>query len=133
MNVGVESPMSVPSYVNISPLDAPDCNPGILKEVILASPKVISLFAFEAEGAEFAPIIMLLFPLTPAPPELSPTRTLSSPDITVPADLPTATLLSPEPEPPALVLLIVFHFHNQEKYFELHLHLPLLYIQHMYC
>ena len=36
--------------------------------------------AFEAEGAEFAPIIMLLFPLT-IPPELSPTRTLSSPEM----------------------------------------------------
>ena len=38
---GVANPISVPSYVSTSPLDAPDCRPGILKEVILASPKVI--------------------------------------------------------------------------------------------
>lgn len=44
VELGVAYPISVPSNVKTSPLEAPDCNPGILNEVILVSPKVISLF-----------------------------------------------------------------------------------------
>ena len=37
--------------VNTSPSDAPDCNPGILSEFTLVSPKVISLLTLLLEGS----------------------------------------------------------------------------------
>lgn len=75
--VGVENPMSVPSYVNTSPLDAPEVNPGILNEVTLASPSVISFVAVAAEGSALYPKTVKLLPDV----------------IVLPADCPTAVLL----------------------------------------
>ena len=49
--VGAESVISVPSYVNTSPLDAPEASPGILKDVTLELPKVISFVAVPDEGS----------------------------------------------------------------------------------
>ena len=51
--VGVDSVIFVPSYVNTSPLDAPDCRPGILKEVTSVLPKVISLSTVAELGCAF--------------------------------------------------------------------------------
>ena len=48
---GAASVISVPLNVNTSLVDAPDCNPGILNEVMFALPKVISFVEEPLEGS----------------------------------------------------------------------------------
>jgi hypothetical protein len=89
---GAASVISVPLNVNTSLADAPDCNPGILKDVTLVLPKVISFVAVAEEACAFLPITVRLLPLVTEPPAASPKKVLSAPVALLPELFPTATL-----------------------------------------
>lgn len=94
--VGAESVISVPSYVNTSPLDAPDCNPGILNEVMLVSPSVISFVELPLEGSAFLPMHITLLLVLASPPAVLPIKTLLKPPfISEAAPLPRQVLPLP--------------------------------------